>query len=135
MKVARIERVVFPGDAWSVSDFVDLFRETRSAALVAEAESQVVGYVVGQAVDGEGYIVTIAVHPDHQGKELGRALFVQMIGWLIEQGAASLRLHVSTSNITAIQLYKSEGFRIVGKIPDYYHNGSPAYLMERLTHL
>jgi ribosomal protein S18 acetylase RimI-like enzyme len=69
IKIARIERAVFPGDAWSVSDFVYLLREIRSAALVAEARSEVVGYMVGQAIDDEGYIVTIAVRPDHQGKD------------------------------------------------------------------
>jgi ribosomal protein S18 acetylase RimI-like enzyme len=62
--------------------------------------------------------LTIAVHPDFQGKKIGRTLF----GIFLEEVALNrhdigrVELIVRESNTRAIKLYQSLGFRIEGRL-------------------
>lgn len=63
-----------------------------------------------QAMVGEIYV--IAVHPDHHGQGLGRALTVAGLQWLHAAGATEAMLYVDSTNHAAVGLYESLGFRV-----------------------
>ena len=56
-------------------------------------------------------IAGIAIHPDFQGKGLGRALLRAVLAGLAGLGCGRCRLLVATDNGRAFSLYRREGFR------------------------
>lgn len=56
-------------------------------------------------------IAGIAIHPDFQGKGLGRALLRAVLAELAGLGCGRCRLLVATDNGRAFSLYRREGFR------------------------
>jgi GNAT superfamily N-acetyltransferase len=57
------------------------------------------------------YELDIAVHPDHQGKGLGRAIMQKSIESLLKLcPSAAIFLYVHPDNARAIRLYRSQGF-------------------------
>jgi ribosomal protein S18 acetylase RimI-like enzyme len=70
--------------------------------------------------------LTVVVHPDFQGKGLGRILFQHLLK-LIEDKAEVLRVELIAreSNQKAIEFYKTLGFKIEGRMEGrIYSNGS-----------
>lgn len=129
--VMRIERELFPGDAWSerlMRDELSGVPDTRYY-LVAQDDG-VVGYA-GLAVIGEqGDVMTIAVRAGHQGHGVGRALLTGLIGEAARRGAADLFLEVRHDNTPAKELYHRLGFVEIGVRRGYY-NGTDAITMRR----
>jgi len=98
--------------------------------LVAEESGHVVGYV--SAVirrDGQGHIVSICVDPEHRRRGIGTALMVEVLRRIKELGLCSVRLEVRVSNVGAQRLYQKLGFRVVGRIQNYYPDGEDALVM------
>ena len=63
--------------------------------------------------DGEArlFIETLAVHPDYQGKGLGRMLLRYCINFGKEMGLRKAELTVNSENEDAVKLYFKEGFK------------------------
>lgn len=98
--------------------------------LVAEVEGRVVGYVIGLCKRwGEGHVISLAVHPRHRRRGIGRALMEALLARFKERGMQAVRLEVRVSNTPAIKLYEKLGFRIKGVSQGYYLDGEDAYLM------
>ena len=53
----------------------------------------------------------IAIHRDFQGKGLGRALLLAVMGELAALGRSRCRLLVATDNRKAFSLYRNAGFK------------------------
>ena len=74
----------------------------------------------------------IAVHPELRGRGLSRKLMDQLEETAREKGAEALTLEVRKSNRTAIELYKSYGFRKEAVRKNYYHDpDEDAFIMWR----
>ncbi len=98
--------------------------------LVAECCGQVVGYVVGIIERGnEGHVVSLAVDPKYRGLGIGKSLMIELERRFREFNVSVVKLEVSVRNGVAINLYKSLGYVIAGRAPNYYPDGSDAYLM------
>ena len=76
-------------------------------------------------------ITSLAVHPRHQRKGLGRFL----ISYLIKRSNSLLiqhiHLEVKDTNEPAKAFYKSMGFKIVGNRCNFYKDGSDAILLTK----
>jgi GNAT superfamily N-acetyltransferase len=72
-----------PMPASALAEYVDDGR-----AWCAELDGAVVGYAVAETVDGHGHLEQISVHPDVQGRGLGRALVDAVAAWA--DGAVTL---------------------------------------------
>ncbi|MDL5155483.1 ribosomal protein S18-alanine N-acetyltransferase [Actinomycetospora sp. Odt1-22] len=135
---ARLEAVLFPGDdPWSASAFTSELHAGHPyyAARVAD---RLVGYA-GVALlpapafsrePAEAEVHTIGVDPDVQGHGIGRALLRALLGRADAIGAVTF-LEVRTDNGPALDLYRSEGFEVVGTRRRYYASGADAYTMRR----
>ena len=53
----------------------------------------------------------MAVHPDHGGHGLGRALVTDALHWLQRRGARRAVVNTQEGNATALGLYEALGFR------------------------
>ena len=73
--------------------------------------------MTGQRMNPVPYMEVSAVctHPDHRGKGYAKALMLHVMKIILDNSFTPF-LHVLTSNVNAIQLYESIGFRIRKKL-------------------
>jgi len=131
-RCAELERLLFAGDdPWDARAFVEALAAGHPylAARVGEA---LVGYAGLGLAGPEAEVHTVAVDPAHQGRGIGRALLRALLALA---GSATVFLEVRTDNETAIALYRSEGFAVVGTRRGYYRpSGADAFTMRREGH-
>jgi ribosomal protein S18 acetylase RimI-like enzyme len=68
--------------------------------------------------------LTIVVHPDHQGKGIGRMIFMLLLDEIVRTrpDIGKVELYTSEKNTKAISLYQSLGFMIEGRMEMRYKN-------------
>lgn len=127
----------YPYDFW-----LDHLNTWGKTFLVAEVDGKIVGYVMCRVESGLGFIsnklsrlghvVSIAVLPEYRRRGIGRMLMLEALDRLREYyGVNEVYLEVRVSNIPAIKLYESLGFRKVKVLRHYYLDGEDAYLMAK----
>jgi RimJ/RimL family protein N-acetyltransferase len=90
------------------------FGAGSSMILVAEVDGQLVGYlmvIAGNAFRNKhsAYIV-IGISKKFRGQGIGKALFIALDKYAVENNLHRLELTVMTSNLAAIRLYERAGF-------------------------
>lgn len=80
-------------------------RRDPDASQAAEVDGKVVGFMLGEVRSGEfgieqpgGWVERFGIHPDHRGRDLGRAMFEKMRAHFAEQGATSIRTLADTND-------------------------------------
>lgn len=106
-------------DPWSQGDFADCLH-SGLAILVAESDSGLQGYIVGRSVLEEAEILNLGVAPQSRRQGVARVLVRELLGGFAGSGVRSVFLEVRESNLPAVALYQSFGFRAVGRRPRYY---------------
>ena len=124
-QVAALDHLSF-ADPWPQGSFeYELKASNYSLCLVAEdpdaAEGQsIVAVLVIWLIVDEAHIATIAVHPDHRHRGIGRRLLAEGLLQAAERGAVKSLLEVRSGNAEALHLYYGFGFKAVGLRPNYY---------------
>ena len=119
-EIAAIEAVVF-SDPWPANAFSELLLAPHTSIRVAvDARGKLAGYCVSMAVVDQGEIANIAVRPSVRGRGIAGRLLDDAIEASGKLGVSRIFLEVRTSNDSALQLYKSRGFAIVGRRSAYY---------------
>jgi ribosomal-protein-alanine N-acetyltransferase len=86
---------------------------------VAVVGKVVAGFLVARRVaPDEGEVLNLAVSPEFRRKGIARALFQAAHTQL----SGTIFLEVRESNLAALALYKSLGFKEVSRRPGYYHS-------------
>jgi ribosomal-protein-alanine N-acetyltransferase len=128
--VEAIEALSYPRP-WSRTHFLDELKAHYAFPLVAmDADGRLLGYICPTLLFDEGHILNVAVDPASRGKGVGRLLVERVIRDCRAGGAEIVSLEVRTSNLQALELYKSLGFKETGLRKGYYENGEDALLME-----
>lgn len=83
---------------------------THHQVWVAELERQIIGGLVLVAKEGYLLLENIAVHPDHQGRGVGRALLQLADAEALSQGYRELRLYTHETMKENIALYTRIGW-------------------------
>ncbi|HKR48464.1 MAG TPA: ribosomal protein S18-alanine N-acetyltransferase [Pseudonocardiaceae bacterium] len=128
-RCTELERLLFDGDdPWSSDAFLEAL-DAGHHYLVARQDGSLIGYAGLSRVGTEAEIHTLAVDPAHQGRGIGRALLRALLD---HAAGATVFLEVRTDNESAIQLYRSEGFEVIGTRRGYYRpSGADAFTMRR----
>lgn len=87
---------------------------------VLQVGTDLVGHGVLSLAAGECEILNLCVHPDWQGRHLGRRLLRRLLAIARQRGADTAFLEVRRSNRAAIHLYQTEGFCEIGLRRGYY---------------
>jgi ribosomal-protein-alanine N-acetyltransferase len=104
---------------WTEGIFRDCLR-VGYCCWVAAIGREVVGHGVMSVAAGECHILNVCVHPDWQGRQLGRKVLRRLLAIARSHNADTAFLEVRPSNLPAIALYNAEGFCEVGVRRGYY---------------
>jgi ribosomal protein S18 acetylase RimI-like enzyme len=134
-------RVVEPGnqhyleEAWALKERVreadNVLKQRRNFFASAYRKARVRLTFVDEDLAGfvatreDGYILFLAVHPEHRGHGFGRTL----VGDVVEEHG-SVTCHARTTNDRAVGFYEHLGFSVRRRIDRYYEDGGDAYFLE-----
>ena len=113
--LAALHRAAFVHERpWSADEFATLLDSPHCHLAPAPQ-----GFALWRAMAGEAELLTIAVHPEHQGRGVGASL---MRGWMAQAAplAETAFLEVAGDNGAACGLYARFGFVVVARRADYY---------------
>lgn len=127
-KVVEIEKASFTFP-WTQPLFLRELDNPVSRFFVWDNEGMVVGYICYWVVEDEAYLANIALDPSWRGMGLGRMLLKASMEVLKQEGVQEVVLEVRQGNKTALALYRSVGFKVVGKRPRHYEDGEDAWVM------
>jgi ribosomal-protein-alanine N-acetyltransferase len=129
--VLAIERASF-SMPWSRGAFLYEVEQNQVARCwVGRENGQVVGYICLWEVADELHITNVAVQPEARRHGIGRSLLESVFERARAGGARMVLLEVRPSNVEALGLYESLGFRVVGRRRGYYYDtGEDALVME-----
>lgn len=117
--ISEIEKECF-SVPWSFESFREILDRTPYVMLVAEEESEILGYAVLLSVFDEGDLMNIAVTERARRQGIGEALLSRILEAARERGVRKLFLEVREHNTPAIRMYEKNGFVFFGKRKEYY---------------
>jgi ribosomal-protein-alanine N-acetyltransferase len=109
---------------WPEAEYVQALENiaARRVVMVAQAETEVIGFVVARTLEHEWELENIAVLPERQRKGVGQALMRVLLDVAHHHGAEAIFLEVRQSNSHARILYERCGFQRSGERKQYYSN-------------
>ncbi|MFB6117803.1 GNAT family N-acetyltransferase [Halosegnis sp.] len=103
--------------------FTDAYTRATTYALVERGlEEQLVGFA---SVRRDGYILFLAVSPDHRGEGYGRRLVAE-----VADDYSAVTCHARTTNEDALEFYRGIGFEVVRRVDNYYEDRGDAYYLK-----
>ncbi|OGK88138.1 MAG: ribosomal-protein-alanine N-acetyltransferase [Candidatus Rokubacteria bacterium GWC2_70_16] len=130
-EVLPIERASFK-TPWSRAAFRYEITQNRVArCIIARAGSRLVGYLCLWEIGHEIHITNLAVHQECRRRGIARVLLEETLAGGRARGVLLAFLEVRPSNVEALGLYESLGFRVIGQRKGYYFDtGEDALIME-----
>ena len=119
-------------DPWTEEELLRCLRQRNTIGMVAELDDDVVGFMIYELHKNRLHLASLAVDPQYRRRGIGRAMIRSLTGKI---GLGSVRnritLEVRESNLPAQLFFKSQGFRAVQVLRDFYENSTEdAYLMQ-----
>jgi ribosomal protein S18 acetylase RimI-like enzyme len=114
--------------------FLDHFFPTSLVAERADAESRMVGFLVGFPSPADGstaYIHFVGVDPAERGTGLGRALYDAFFEAMLAAGRTEVHAVTSPVNVGSIAFHRSLGFSVSDPIADYDGAGADRVVFSR----
>lgn len=129
-EVMEIERHSFD-DPWTEEECISVLRQRSCIGMVAEdGAGGVLGFMIYEFLEPSIQILNFAVHRGYRRQGVATALIDKLKGKLSPERRTRLQLQVREANLDAQLFYRSQGFRAVAVLNDYYINGETAYQME-----
>ena len=114
---------------WTRGHFAEELAGERARLIVLEEEGTLAGFAALRVVAPEAEVTVVAVAPARVRRGIARRLLERLHAMAAGAGCSIIGLEVSAANAPAIALYASTGYRVVGRRPKYYNDGSDALLM------
>ncbi|MEX6509000.1 GNAT family N-acetyltransferase/peptidase C39 family protein [Jiella sp. M17.18] len=137
-RLVALETEVFEADRISRRSFRNLIGAPSAAVIVAVGPGEgsgrpLLGYAALLVRRGTGLarLYSLAVSHAAAGRGVGRALLKAAEAASFERDRIAIRLEVREDNERAIRLYRSEGYRPIGRYLDYYADHMPALRFEK----
>lgn len=127
--LADLERACFPDDFWTAESIrTTLLRSDVIHLMEYGADGSPAAYCIGAAAYGEAELYRIGVLPEQRRKGMGKRILTDFIS-ACPKDTEKIFLEVRESNIPAIELYKSCGFKPEAVRKNYYGGGENAVIM------
>jgi len=118
-KVHALEEKIFP-DPWSYEAFQQQLSDRGWGGIVAEVESEIIGYACYFIAANEAHLTNLAVAEDYRRKSIAKQLLDNILLIVSKYECEFILLEVRPSNIEAIEFYKKHGFTFLYQRPGYY---------------
>ena len=130
-EVLEIERASFQ-TPWSRGAFrYELTQNRVARSVVVRVGRELSGYLCLWEIGHEIHITNLAVHPSCRRRGIARALLGHVMEGARRNGVELVFLEVRPTNVEALALYESFGFRVIGRRKGYYFDtGEDALVME-----
>ena len=130
-RLYEIDHAAFPkGIAYSHLELQFYIRSRKSRTLVAEADDEVVGFVIACSEPRHlGHIITIDVTPHRQRQQIGSRLLSDIEQWLWQQGVKAIYLETPIDDAGAQGFYERHGYFVLDRIEAYYNDSVDALVM------
>ncbi len=129
VEILQIEETAFP-NPYPLGYLRFLAKGNPDTFLVAENDSGIVGYIIADVRHGnEGHVISVAVRQNERRKGIAKELIAAVDSVFGRAEVDVVKLEVRVSNLVAINLYHSMGYRDAGIIPGYYRDGEDALRM------
>src|SRR5262245_12303905 len=130
-EVLAIEKASFH-TPWSRGAFrYELTQNRVARSLVVRGGRGLMGYLCLWEIGHEIHITNLAVHPRHRRRGVARALLGSVLDDARAKNVELVFLEVRPTNVEALNLYESLGFRVIGRRKGYYFDtGEDALVME-----
>jgi len=127
--IIRIEELSYK-DPWPREVFMlDYLFNNSSEYFVLKNQGKIIGFIGMWLEDKRLHIINVTVHPDERGKGFGRIMISFAIKCARQKNMKEVYLEARASNLSAIKLYESIGFRKKDKLSDYYQDGEDGVRM------
>ncbi len=136
-KLYEIEKECFGEESFSKAQIRHLLTNYSSVALMANEDSGIVGFIIGdiqyerEAILGR--ILTIDVAVKYRRMGIGFRLLEEMERIFKQKGATISRLEVRQDNIAAISLYRKRSYVRIATLRNYYGLAHGLCLAKKLT--
>jgi ribosomal-protein-alanine N-acetyltransferase len=117
-EVVRIEQRVHT-HPWTRGNFTDALN-SGYVCRVYEAEGEMLGYIVLMSAVDEAQLLDISIAAGQQRRGLGRKLLNEVMQIARGMNMRRVLLEVRPSNLAALGLYRTAGFREIGLRRGYY---------------
>ncbi len=129
--ITEIEEEIF-SVPWSKQMFEQEIKNHYAFVIINEENNDLIGYVCGWKILDEFTITNIGIARAFQKKGYGRSLVRFIINALIKEKCFKFFLEVRSSNIPAIRLYETFGFKSAGIRKNYYQHPPEDAIMMKL---
>lgn len=115
---------------WSIEQYQKLLEQDSFRVLGIISVSKLVGYISFYFTFDEAEILNLAVHPHNRKSGLGKALAAEAIKTCQSNQVKNIFLEVRPSNVCALSIYSSLGFKKISTRKNYYpDNNEDALIM------
>jgi len=130
-EVLVIEKASFH-TPWSRGAFrYELTQNRVARSVVIRLGRELAGYLCLWEIGHEIHVTNLAVHPHFRRRGVARALLGTMLDDARRKAVELVFLEVRPTNVEALTLYGSLGFRVIGRRKGYYFDtGEDAFVME-----
>jgi len=131
----KIERECFTTEAFTREHIAYLLESPNAVSLVARANHEIVGFIVGMIEDygrvTVGHVYTIDVAPKHRRAGVGLKLLDELERVFLERGVKTSYLEVRIDNKAARELYRKKGYTELEPLEDFYARGRHGLRMKK----
>lgn len=134
--LVEVEEACFAQDRISRRSFRRFLESSGASFVIAERAGKIIGYALLLFRSGTALarLYSFALREEMRGFGYGRALLAAAEADAFARDRIVLRLEVREDNATARGLYTKAGYRVHGRVADYYEDGTAALRMEKLLH-
>ncbi len=78
---------------------------------VATQQDRILGYQISTSDPFQGHLARLAVHPDHQGQEVGAGLVMDLLNRMVKNDVYTITVNTQIDNYASLAIYKKFGFK------------------------